>query len=199
MVKKILDLDTKDIFYYIFSSYFLFGMRVSVEPVGGYGLYLPFNIIGWMFISLLIGLGLYQISKSGKLFYSNLYIHCMMGSALLLIPFFYSNNIHAHLEVMRLFGLGGGLLGIGTAVVLGSPKMKAETVGALPAGMLAWVGSGIRDPGSPQFLGEVGMGYALGGGRLIPKATVNPERKVLSLFFLIVSKISNQRSLLNII
>ena len=110
MVKKILDLDTKDIFYYIFSSYFLFGMHVSIEHVGGYGLYLPFNIIGWIFISLLIGLGLYQISKSGKLFYSNLYIHCMMGSALLLIPFFYSNNIHAHLEEMRLFGLGGGLL-----------------------------------------------------------------------------------------
>ena len=33
----------------------------------------------------------------------------------------------------------------------------------------------------------------------IPKATVKPERKVLSLFFLIVSNISNQRSLLNII
>lgn len=110
MVKKILDLDTKDIFYYIFSSYFLFGMHVSIEHVGGYGLYLPFNIIGWMFISFLIGLGLYQISKSRKLFYSNLYIYCTIGSALLLIPFFYSNNIHAHLSVMRIFGLGGGLL-----------------------------------------------------------------------------------------
>ena len=32
----------------------------------------------------------------------------------------------------------------------------------------------------------------------IPKATVKPERKVLSLFFLIVSNISSQRSLLNI-
>ena len=32
----------------------------------------------------------------------------------------------------------------------------------------------------------------------IPKATVNPERNVLSLFFLIESNISTQRSLLNI-
>ena len=66
MVKKILNLDTKDIFFYVFSSYFLFGMHVSIEHVGGYGLYLPFNIIGWIFISFLIGLGLYQISKSRK-------------------------------------------------------------------------------------------------------------------------------------
>ena len=110
MVKKILDLDTKDIFYYIFSSYLLFGMHISIKHVGGYGLYLPFNIIGWMFISLLIGLGLYQISKVAKLFYSNLYIYCLIGSALMLIPFFYSNNVHADLAVMRILGLGGGLL-----------------------------------------------------------------------------------------
>ena len=110
MVKKILDLDTKDIFYYIFSSYLLFGMHISIKHVGGYGLYLPFNIIGWMFISLLIGLGLYQISKVAKLFYTNLYIYCLIGSALMLIPFFYSNNIHADLAVMRILGLGGGLL-----------------------------------------------------------------------------------------
>ena len=110
MVKKILDLDTKDIFYYIFSFYLLFGMHISIEHVGGYGLYLPFNIIGWMFISLLIGLGLYQISKVAKLFYTNLYIYCLIGSALMLIPFFYSNNVHADLAVMRILGLGGGLL-----------------------------------------------------------------------------------------
>jgi len=85
-------------------------MHISIKHVGGYGLYLPFNIIGWMFISLLIGLGLYQISKVAKLFYSNLYIYCLIGSALMLIPFFYSNNVHADLAVMRILGLGGGLL-----------------------------------------------------------------------------------------
>ena len=110
MMKKVLDLKPKDMFYYVFSSYLLIGMHISFEHVGGYGLYLPFNIIGWMFISILIGLGLFQVSKTERLIYSNLFIYCLIGSALMLLPFFYSNNVHADLAVMRILGLGGGLL-----------------------------------------------------------------------------------------
>ena len=110
MMKKVLDLKPKDMFYYVFSSYLLIGMHISIEHVGGYGLYLPFNIIGWIFISILIGLGLYQISRTERLIYSNLFIYCVIGSALMLLPFFYSNNVHAGFAVMRILGLGGGLL-----------------------------------------------------------------------------------------
>ena len=110
MMKKVLDLKPKDMFYYVFSSYLLIGMHISIEHVGGYGLYLPFNIIGWMFISILIGLGLFQVSRTQRLIYSNLFIYCLIGSALLLLPFFYSNNVHSDLAVMRMLGLGGGLL-----------------------------------------------------------------------------------------
>ena len=110
MMKKVLDLKPKDMFYYVFSSYLLIGMHISIEHVGGYGLYLPFNIIGWIFISILIGLGLYQISRTERLIYSNLFIYCGIGSALMLLPFFYSNNVHAGFAVMRILGLGGGLL-----------------------------------------------------------------------------------------
>ena len=110
MMKKVLDLKPKDMFYYVFSSYLLIGMHISIEHVGGSGLYLPFNIIGWMFISILIGLGLFQVSKTERLIYSNLFIYCLIGSALLLLPFFYSNNVHSDLAVMRMLGLGGGLL-----------------------------------------------------------------------------------------
>ena len=110
MMKKVLNLKPKDMFYYVFSSYLLIGMHISIEHVGGYGLYLPFNIIGWIFISILIGLGLYQISRTERLIYSNLFIYCVIGFALMLLPFFYSNNVHADLAVMRILGLGGGLL-----------------------------------------------------------------------------------------
>ena len=110
MMKKVLDLKPKDMFYYVFSSYLLIGMHISIEHVGGYGLYLPFNIIGWIFISILIGLGLYQVSRTERLIYSNFSIYCLMGSALMFLPLFYSNNVHSDLAVMRMLGLGGGLL-----------------------------------------------------------------------------------------
>ena len=110
MTKKVLNLKPKDMFFYVFSSYLLIGMHISIEHVGGYGLYLPFNIIGWIFISILIGLGLYQVSRTERLIYSNFSIYCLMGSALMFLPLFYSNNVHSDLAVMRMLGLGGGLL-----------------------------------------------------------------------------------------
>ena len=109
-MKKILDLDIKKTFYYIFSIYFLFGMHISLDHIGGYGLYLPFNIIGWIFVSFLIGMGFYQISRSETLFITQLQIYCLIGFALLLIPFCYPNNFHANLALMRILGLLGGLL-----------------------------------------------------------------------------------------
>ena len=94
MTKKVLNLKPKDMFFYVFSSYLLIGMHISIEHVGGYGLYLPFNIIGWIFISILIGLGFYQVSKTERLIYSNFSIYCLMGSALMFLPLFYSNNVY---------------------------------------------------------------------------------------------------------
>ena len=110
MMKKILDLGIKKTFFYIFSIYFLFGMHISLDHIGGYGLYLPFNIIGWIFVSFLIGMGFYQISRSETLFITQLQIYCLIGFALLLIPFCYPNNFHANLALMRIMGLLGGLL-----------------------------------------------------------------------------------------
>ena len=110
MMKKILDLNIRNTFFYIFSIYFLLGMHISLDHVGGHGLYLPFNIIGWIFVSLLIGIGLYQISCSEKLFITKLQIYFLIGSTLLVVPFFYPNNVHASLALMRIMGLFGGLL-----------------------------------------------------------------------------------------
>ena len=109
-MKKILDLNIRNTFFYIFSIYFLLGMHISIDHVGGHGLYLPFNIIGWIFVSLLIGMGLYQISCSEKLFITKLQIYFLIGSTLLVVPFFYPNNVHASLALMRIMGLFGGLL-----------------------------------------------------------------------------------------
>ena len=48
----------KTLFFYIFGIYFLFGAHFYSDTLGGYGLYLPHNIIGWIFITLLIGIGI---------------------------------------------------------------------------------------------------------------------------------------------
>ena len=110
MNKIIPDLNPKNLFKAIFTLYMLVGMHFNMEHVGGYGLYLPFNIIGWMFVSLLIGLGLWQIGKTGKILFSQFHCLSWIGFGLMCLPLLYPNNEHADLAIMRLLGLGGGLL-----------------------------------------------------------------------------------------
>ncbi|MEC9456532.1 MAG: Wzy polymerase domain-containing protein [Candidatus Neomarinimicrobiota bacterium] len=110
MVQKIPDLNLKNLFKTIFALYMLAGMHFNMEHVGGYGLYLPFNIIGWMFLSLLIGLGFWQIGKTGKILFSQFHCLCWIGFGLMCLPLLYPNNEYADFAVMRLLGLSGGLL-----------------------------------------------------------------------------------------
>ena len=110
MNKIIPDLNPKNLFKAIFTLYMLVGMHFNMEHVGGYGLYLPFNIIGWMFVSLLIGLGFWQIGKSGKISFSQFHCLCWIGFGLMCLPLLYPNNEYADFAVMRLLGLSGGLL-----------------------------------------------------------------------------------------
>ena len=110
MVQKIPDLNLKKLFKTIFALYMLAGMHFNMEHVGGYGLYLPFNIIGWMFLSLLIGLGFWQIGKTGKIIFSQFNCLCWIGFGLMCLPLLYPNNEYADFAIMRLLGLSGGLL-----------------------------------------------------------------------------------------
>ena len=110
MVQNIPDLNPKNLFKTIFTLYMLAGMHFNMEHVGGYGLYLPFNIIGWMFVSLLIGHGFWQIGKTGKIIFSQFHCLCWIGFGLMCLPLLYPNNEYADFAVMRLLGLSGGLL-----------------------------------------------------------------------------------------
>ncbi|SVD42907.1 uncharacterized protein METZ01_LOCUS395761, partial [marine metagenome] len=110
MIKFIQQVDSRTMFKVVFAVYMLAGMHVKIEHVGGYGLYMPFNIIGWMFVSLLIGLGLWQIGKTGKILFSQFHCLCWIGFGLMCLPLLYPNNEYADFAVMRLLGLSGGLL-----------------------------------------------------------------------------------------
>ena len=46
----------------LFAAYLLVGMHFFMHNQGGSGLYLPFNMVGWVCVAGLIGLGLWQVT-----------------------------------------------------------------------------------------------------------------------------------------
>ena len=110
MKVQIQDITLKTLFKIVFAVFLLIGMHFNMGHLGGYGLYLPFNTVGWIFISLLIGLGCWEIRNSGKIIFSRFQIICWIGIGLMCLPLFYPNNENAGLVLHRFLGLGAGLL-----------------------------------------------------------------------------------------
>lgn len=97
-------------FFITFAAYMLVGMHYFQHNGGGSGLHLPFNAIGWIFISTLIGIGLWQATSQAKLVYSPLSLMFIAATLVMLIPVLYANPIVAGLSYGRLLALVGGLL-----------------------------------------------------------------------------------------
>ena len=110
MKVQIQDITPKTLFKIVFAIYLLLGMHFNMDHLGGYGLYLPFNTVGWMFISLLIGLGFWQIAISEKINFSRFHIFCWIGFGLMCLPLLYQNNENSGLVLHRFLGLSGGFL-----------------------------------------------------------------------------------------
>ncbi|MFQ2079309.1 Wzy polymerase domain-containing protein [Aeromonas veronii] len=90
--------------------YWLCGMHFFMHNPGGAGLYLPFNAWGWVFASLAIGLGLWQVTLRQRLVFSPLQAGLWMGALLLLLPMFYPGFELKDYAIPRLLGLFAGLL-----------------------------------------------------------------------------------------
>ena len=97
------------LFQAVFAGYFLLAMHYFSPNMGGYGLYLPFNVIGWMFIATLIGLGFWQISRTGNIEMSKMQILCWIGFLFFLLPLLYSINEISYRTTSRIMFLLGGL------------------------------------------------------------------------------------------
>jgi len=110
MKVQIQDITLKTLFKIAFAVYLLFGMHFNMDHLGGYGLYLPFNAMGWIFISLLIGLGCWEIRNNGKIIFSRFQIICWIGIGLMCLPLIYPNNENAALALMRILGLVDGIM-----------------------------------------------------------------------------------------
>ena len=93
-----------------FIAYFLIALHFPLKHTGGHGLYLPFNIICWIFISIIIGLGLFKIGISRKIYFSKYFLNCCYGFALILIPLTYYNNEHSILSFNKIAGFGFGII-----------------------------------------------------------------------------------------
>lgn len=90
--------------------YWLLGMHFFMHNPGGSGLYLPFNAWGWIFASLVIGLGLWQVTLRQQLVVSSLQVGLWLGGMLLLLPMAYPGFELKDYAIPRLLGLFAGLL-----------------------------------------------------------------------------------------
>lgn len=77
---------------------------------GGSGLELAQNNVVWIFFSILIGLGLWNITEQQKIFYSRFTLLFLGAIALFYVPLFYPNNELADQSYTRLLGLLAGFL-----------------------------------------------------------------------------------------
>lgn len=78
---------TEKIFWGVIIIYTLLGMHIFIHNQGGAGLYLPFNIVGWAFISVLISVGIFHLTMIRQLVLSRTHVLYLIGFFVLLIPF----------------------------------------------------------------------------------------------------------------
>ena len=78
---------TQRIFWVMLGLYALLGMHFFMHNQGGYGLYLPFNMVGWAFVSVLIGIGVWHLTLIKQLTFSRTQLWFLVGFAILLLPF----------------------------------------------------------------------------------------------------------------
>ena len=78
---------TQRIFWIILSLYSLLGMHFFMHNQGGAGLYLPFNMVGWAFVSVLISIGIWHLTTIKQLTFSRTQLWFLAGFAILLLPF----------------------------------------------------------------------------------------------------------------
>ncbi|MGL5604040.1 MAG: O-antigen ligase family protein, partial [Plesiomonas sp.] len=83
-------------------------MHTLQNHLGGEGLQIPFNNIGWIIISLIISSALWLVSKTRQIHYTPLTTLLLISSLLITLPIFYPN---ANLRSLTfLFGLWGGYI-----------------------------------------------------------------------------------------
>ena len=109
IVSRIHQINPKNFFKVVFTGYFLFGMHYFDENMNGWGLYLPANIIGWIFVTTLIGIAFWQVFSFKKIEFSRTSVVYWLGFLFFLLPLTYSINKISYQTTSRILFLFGGL------------------------------------------------------------------------------------------
>lgn len=105
-----LKLNLERTFVLVFGAMMLLGMHYFQHNQGGTGLELPFNLVVWIFGSILIGLGLIKVSQAENLRYHKPLLVLLLAALTLYLPLFYPNAEFAELALDRLIALAAGVL-----------------------------------------------------------------------------------------
>jgi O-antigen polymerase len=93
-----------------FIIYCCFGAHFLMRNSGGIGLDMPANIVTWLFASIFVGAGFWQISTSRTIVYTRFTCLSLLGCLGLLIPWFYPKALPLYYEGPRMLGLMMGLM-----------------------------------------------------------------------------------------
>ncbi|WP_070963323.1 PglL family O-oligosaccharyltransferase [Vibrio sonorensis] len=88
---------------------YLIAMHVFMPNPGGAGLSLAFNATTWSAISLVLGIGLYQMGTQGQIHYNKLTIGLFISCLLMTVPALFPNALLDY-SAPRLTGLWAGFL-----------------------------------------------------------------------------------------
>ena len=92
--------------FFACALFFLAGMHTLQNHLGGEGLQIPSNNIGWIIISLIISCALWLVSKTRQIHYTPLTTLLLISSLLITLPIFYPDaNLRG---ITFLLGLWGG-------------------------------------------------------------------------------------------
>lgn len=96
-------------FVLVFTLFFRIGMHFLSSNAGGIGLEMPYNNVAWVFVAVLIAMGLWQVRNSGQVLYSKYSLVLLLVFFALLIPFLYGNAQNPENVIARTLGLLAGL------------------------------------------------------------------------------------------
>jgi len=179
MLEKNIFRDTsKRIYYLSLCVFLLFAAHYLQINGSGVGLQLPFNAMGWIPLSLLIGVCLIQIARTKKVYTSPLTTHLLICILLLCVPLFYFNSLYQNI-FDRFFGLFGGLL-----IFLCFQQFAREQKDAINILLLLMVATWIEVLiGWDQFFKTNGMSlFGNSGQRSGPITGIFQQRNVYASF-----------------
>ena len=101
---------TTALFSTLIGFFFLIGAHFTFPNFGGYGLTLPQNYIAWLFIGLLIGVGLWHWARSRALRYSPQMLWFWVGTVVLALPLADPRIVDYALGLPKVIALAGGVL-----------------------------------------------------------------------------------------